>query len=97
PYPTAFPTRRSSDLVERSVVAGAVAVVGLDDVEEGLVAGPDQPIREHVRMRAAALARHGVDGLDVVRAHVVQLLVRDRHDLVLADRKSTRLNSSHQI
>ena len=70
---------------EGPVVAGPVAVVGLDDVEEGLVAGTDQPIGEHVRMRAATLAGDSVDCLNIVRAHVVELLVCDRHQLVLAD------------
>ena len=50
--------------VERAVVAGAVPHERLDDVEECLFARADQPIGEVVRMRAAALARHGVDRLD---------------------------------
>ena len=59
---------------ERPVVAGLVADERLDDVEERLVAGPDDPVAEHVRMRAAALARHRVDVVDVLRAQVEQVL-----------------------
>ena len=51
---------------ERAVVAGLVADEGLDDVEEGLVAGADEPIGEDVRVRAAALAGDGVDVVDVL-------------------------------
>src|SRR2546423_10586900 len=71
--------------VEGPVVAGAVAVVGLGDVEEWLVTRADQAIRKDVRMRAAALTRYRVDRLDVVGAHVIELLVRDGDDLILAD------------
>ncbi len=39
---------------ERAVVAGLVADEGLDDVEEGLVAGPDEPIAEDVGVRASS-------------------------------------------
>jgi len=37
-----------------------------------------------VRVRAAALAGDRVDCLDVVAAHLVETLVGQRHDLVLA-------------
>src|SRR5207245_10560917 len=53
--------------IEGPVVAGAIAVVGLDDVEEGLVAGPDEAIGKDMWVRAAALAGAGVDRLDIVR------------------------------
>ena len=39
---------------ERPVVAGLVADEGLDDVEERLVAGPDDPVAEDVRVRASS-------------------------------------------
>src|SRR6185437_16970844 len=47
--------------VEGAVVAGPVSVEGLDDVEERLIPGPDQPVGEVVRMRAASLAGDRVD------------------------------------
>src|SRR6476659_4504317 len=59
---------------ERPVVARLVADERLDDVEEGLVARPDDPVGEDVRVRAAALARHGVDVVDVLRSKVEQEL-----------------------
>src|SRR5207237_7283985 len=71
--------------VEGAVVAGAVAVVGLDDVEECLVTRADQAIGKDVRMRAAALTRYRVDRLDVVRAHAVAPLTPAGHDLVRPD------------
>jgi hypothetical protein len=76
--------RRAAD-VEGPVVAGAVALVGLEDVEERLIAGAEQPVGEVVRMRVAALAGDRVDRLDVVRAHLVEQLVRQRDDVVLAN------------
>ena len=82
--------RRAAD-VEGAVVAGAVALVGLQDVEERLVAGAEVAVGEVVRMRVAALARDRVDRLDVVRAHLVEHLVGHRDDVVLADARLQRL------
>ena len=70
---------------ERPVVAGLVADERVDDVEEGLVAGPDDPVAEHVRVRAAALARDRVDVVDVLRAEVEQELRHVGDELALAD------------
>src|SRR4051794_21692832 len=70
---------------EGAVVAGPVAVEGVDDVEERLVAWPDQPVGEVVRVRVAPLAGDGVDRLDLVRPHLVEALVGEGDDLVLAD------------
>ena len=76
--------RRAAD-DERAVVARPVAVVHVDDVEVRLVAGADQPVGEHVRVRAAALAGDRVDRLDELRAHLEQPLVRERDDVALTD------------
>src|SRR5215813_255611 len=76
---------------ERPVVAGAVAHEGLDDVEEGLVAGAKHAVGEVVGMGRAALAGDGVDGLYAVRAHLVESLGRQGHDLVLAHPRLERL------
>ena len=57
----------------------------MDDVEEGLVAGPDDPVAEDVRVRAAALARHRVDVVDVLRPEIEQDLGDLRDQLALAD------------
>ena len=76
--------RRVAD-VERAVVARPVAVEGMDDVEEGLVARAQQPVGERVRVRVAAVARDGVDRLDVLRSEVEQRLHRLGDDLVLGD------------
>ena len=70
---------------ERAVVARLVADERVDDVEEGLVAGPDDPVAEHVRVRAAALARHRVDVVDVLRPEIEQDLGDFRDELALAD------------
>ena len=70
---------------ERAVVAGLVADEGLDDVEEGLVAGADEPVAEDVGVRGAALAGDGVDVVDVLAAHVEEGLGDLRHQLALAD------------
>src|SRR6185295_3506988 len=74
--------RRAAD-GERAVIACAVTDERVDDVEVGRIAGPDQTVREVVRMRAAALPRYRVDRFDAVRAHFVEALRRERHDLAL--------------
>src|SRR5215218_6676468 len=70
--------------VERSVVARPVAHEGVDDVEERLIARPEQSVREHVRVRVAAVSGDGVDRLALLRAELEEDLHRARHDLVLA-------------
>ena len=45
--------------------------------------GPQQPVGEDVRMRVAAVARDGVDRLDLLGAQLEQDLLRARDDLVL--------------
>ena len=69
---------------ERAVVARAIAVEGVEDVEVGGVAGPQHAVGEDVRMRAAALARDGVHTLDVLGAELEEHLVDERDALVLA-------------
>jgi len=56
----------------------------VEDVEVGRVAGAQHPVGEDVRVRAAALARDGVDALDVLRAELEQPLADERDALVLA-------------
>jgi hypothetical protein len=63
----------------------------VDDVEEGLVARPDQAVGEDVRVGFAAVARDGVDRLDLLRAELEQDLHRLGDDLVLADARSQQL------
>ena len=67
--------RRRAD-GEAAVVAGAVAHVGVEDVVVHRVARAHHAIREHVRMRTAALSRDRVDTLDVLRAQLVEHLAR---------------------
>ena len=45
--------------------------------------GPQQPVGEHVRVGVAAVARDGVDRLDLFRPHLEEQLVRAPDDLVL--------------
>src|SRR5262245_62308980 len=59
---------RSAPDIEGAVVAGAIAHEALQNVEEGLIAGPDQPVGEIMRMRIAAFARYGIHRLNVVGA-----------------------------
>ena len=40
--------------------------------KKSLIAGPEQPVREIVRMRIAALAGNCIDGLDIVGTHFVE-------------------------
>ena len=57
----------------------------MQDVEERRVARADQAVREHVRVRRAALTGDRVHALDVLRAEVVEGLRHEAHGLVLAD------------
>ena len=70
---------------ERAVVARPIAVEGVEDVEVRRVAGAQHPVGEHVRVRAAALARDRVHALDVLRAELEQHLVHERDAVVLAE------------
>jgi hypothetical protein len=57
----------------------------VDDVEEGLVAGPDDPVAEHVRVGAAPLAGDRVDVVDVLGPEVEQEVRHVGDELALAD------------
>src|SRR4051812_14368044 len=70
--------------VEGAVVAGAVAHEGVDDVEEGLVAGSQEAVAEDVGVGVAAVAGDGVDGFDLLGAELEQALHGHGHDLMLA-------------
>ena len=76
--------RRGAAHGEAPVVAGAVPVPTVQDVEERRVAGPDDAVGEHVGVRRAALAGDGVDALDVLGAEVVQPLGDKRNRFVFA-------------
>ncbi len=80
---------------EGAVVAGAIAHERMDDVEIRLVAGTDQPVGEIVRVRAAALAGDRVDRLDAIRAHLIQALGGERHDLAFLDAGLQRRGDVH--
>ena len=75
--------RRGAADGEAAVVAGAVAEVAVQDVEERRVAGADQPVAVDVRVRRAALAGDRVDALDVLAAEVVEHLADQADALVL--------------
>ena len=65
--------RRFAD-VEGPVIAGAIALIALQDVKERLIAGAEHAVGEVMRMRVAALARNGVDRFHIVRAPLVEEL-----------------------
>ncbi len=82
--------RRAAD-AERAVVARAVAHERVDDVEERLVAGAQQAVGEHVRVRVAAIAGDGVDRLDLLGAELEQQPLGVGDDLVLTNARAQRL------
>src|SRR4029077_18989085 len=84
------PGGRGASARERPVVAGAVAVVRVEDVEVGGVAGPQRAVGVDVRVGAGALARDRVDALDVLGAQVVQRLGDQPDALVLAEPRPHR-------
>ena len=69
--------RRRADR-EGAVVAGAVAHVGVQDVVVHRIARTQHAVGEHVRVRAAALARDRVDAFDVLRAEIVEHFADER-------------------
>ena len=73
---------------EAAVVAGAVAEVAVQDVEERRVAGPDDAVAVDVRVRRAAFAGDRVHALDVLAAEVVEHLADQADALVLADARA---------
>src|SRR5690606_41044476 len=83
-----FPTRRSSDLLE---VEDVVLVAHVEPIEEALL-----DVRCGVvdvdRDGLATIVRERIDGLENARSVAT---VRDVLELLVLDRKSTRLNSSH--
>src|SRR5579884_1624405 len=81
--------RRRADR-ERAVVARAVAVVGVEDVEVRGVARAQHPVGEDVRVRRAALARDRVHAFDVLRAELEEHLVHERDAVVLAEARAHR-------
>ena len=76
--------RRAADR-EAAVVAGPVAVVAVQDVEEGRVAGAQDAVGVDVGVGRAALPGDGVDPLDVLGAEVVEDLGDQADALVLPD------------
>ena len=79
--------RRAADL-ECAVVAGAVAVVAVKDVEERRVAWSDDAIAVDVWVGCTPFSRDGVDTFDVLRAEVVQDFVDKPDALVLANSRT---------
>ncbi len=79
---------------ERAVVAGAVAVVRVEDVEVGGVARSQHAVGEDVRVRAAPLAGDRVDPLDVLGAELEEPLADERDALVLAHPRLQRRKRS---
>ena len=68
---------------ERAVVAGPVAQMAVQDVEERRIPRADQPVGVDVRMRGAALAGDRVHTLHVLAAQVIQHLADQADALVL--------------
>lgn len=70
---------------EGAVVAGAVALVAVQNIEERRVARTDKAVREDVRMRRAALPRDGIDALHILGPQIIQNLGDEAHGLVLSN------------
>src|ERR1019366_8659071 len=74
-----------------AVVAGAITVEGLHDVQVNHVAGLDHAIREGVAMRRAAWSGYRVDAFDSLRAQAKQAVVCNGDEFVLADSRADGL------
>ena len=70
--------------IDGTVVSGPVAHIRFNDIEEGLVPGAEKAVGEIVRMRIAALARIGIDRLNLIRTHLVKPLRRAGDDIGFA-------------
>src|SRR5207237_4767742 len=75
--------RRLAD-AEGAVVAGTIADEAVHDVEEGLIARPDDAVGEIVRVRRAAFTRDGVDRLHAFRALRQEIVRCHGHHLAFA-------------
>src|SRR5919106_1277151 len=75
-------SRRGAADGKGPVIASTVAVIAVQYVEEGGVAGAQDAVRIHVRMRAAALAGDGVDAFHMLRAQIVEHFADDSHAFV---------------
>ena len=69
---------------EGAVVAGTIADEAVHDVEEGLIARPDDAVGEIVRVRRAAFTRDGVDRLHAFRALRQEIVRCHGHHLAFA-------------
>src|SRR5207245_5972837 len=63
--------RRRASNRKRAVVAGAVSVVGVQDIEEHRITRSHHAVAVDVRMGMGPLTRDGVDPFDVFRAWVM--------------------------
>src|SRR5262245_40685245 len=70
--------------IEGAVVAGSITHEALQNVEEGLIAGPDQPVGEIMRMRIAAFTRYSIHRLNVIGAVPVEEFIDLGDDVVFA-------------
>ena len=77
---------------ESAVVAGPIAVVGVDDVEERLITRTDDAVGEVVRVWVAPFTGDRVDCLDLIRTHLVEPFVGQGHDLVLPHAGAQRVH-----
>src|SRR6266511_4427063 len=57
---------------EGPIVSSSVAVVAVQNIEKGRVAGTQHPVGVNMRMRAAAFAGNRVDAFDVLRAEIIE-------------------------
>ena len=67
---------------EGAVVAGAVAIERVHDVEEDHVTRLDEAIGKGVRMWSAAFSRHRVDALYPLGAHAEQSVIGNGYQFV---------------
>src|SRR5207244_7030663 len=89
--PTSFPTRLSSDLIGRASNGNDVEIEALVPLVRIFARNEGDLAQERAIGIAVTL------GSQHLQIRVVQLASRRRLALISGDRKSTRLNSSHQI
>ena len=64
--------RRGAADCECSVIAGAIAIVAVQNIEERRIAGTQHAVGVDMRMRAATLAGNRIDAFDMLGAEIVQ-------------------------
>src|SRR5215472_16564616 len=75
---------RSTTNSKRTVIAGPVAVVTMQDIKVSRITGPKGTIAKDMGVWTAALAGDGIDTFDLFGPHIIEQLTHESNALILA-------------